>query len=208
MPANALTDAELMETIALLAQHGGSASIASRATGIPKSTLESRQKSAAARGLLGFDPVLPGFQVQQTSAKVDGAWVKQVKESGPEFVVPEGHVLKGVSALVDMDNRVRQTWIKTKTGEIDLPKAIDILKSAFQDYEGRGGIAPLPERPTQSKLFTLIPCNDWHVNMLAWGQEVGTTCSMQMITRTGRSALATSWTSTVAMKRASRSLSG
>jgi hypothetical protein len=43
---------------------------------------------AAERGLLGFDPVLPGYEIKRTTTKQDaagkkeGAWITQHKATG------------------------------------------------------------------------------------------------------------------------------
>ena len=54
---------------------------------------------------------MPGFVIHSLAEKVDGKWIKQVQEPGEpgeEFAAPVGHVVKGVSALVDPDGRVKQ----------------------------------------------------------------------------------------------------
>lgn len=182
MPQPKLTDEELLETLKLIADNGGNVSAASRASGISRATLQGRQAQAALRGLLGFDPVLPGFEVKQTSAKVDGAWVKQVRESGEEFEPLPGHVVKGESALVDQDGRVRAKWVKTKQGELTPEEIADRFERAMAKFEGRGGSLPAPTQ-TSDRLLTLIPCNDWHVNLLTWEREVGQNWDLRIAER-------------------------
>src|SRR5690606_15740746 len=101
----------------------------------------------------------------------DGTWVKQAKEPGDQFVVPDGHEVKGVSALVGADGRTIQQWIKTREGTsaIDVAEA---LKAAFADYEPHAVAVPAPAA-TATSLLTLIPCNDWHIRMMAWERETG-----------------------------------
>jgi len=116
---------------------------AAEALGIPRTTLHSRLSEAAARGLDG---------------------------SVPE-PLPEGRTISGVSTLYDADGKVRAQWVKEKTE----PNTLDIienLKEAFADYETRHQPLPAPENPS-TELLTLIPCNDWHINLLTWEREVG-----------------------------------
>lgn len=94
---------------------------AAKALGIPEATVRYRvsritgpahekrsedrfatvQAWAAERGLLGFEPVLPGFAVKRTTTQYDadnqvsGRFVTQAKAPGPKGEVPAGHVVKG-----------------------------------------------------------------------------------------------------------------
>lgn len=182
MPQPLVPDEDLLVTLKLIADHDGNISAASRVSGIPRATLAGRQRQAALRGLLGYDPVLPGFEVKQTSAKVDGAWVKQVRESGEEFEPLPGHVVKGESALVDQDGRVRAKWVKTKQGELSPEEIASRFERAMAGFEGRAEPLPPPTQ-TSDRLMTVIPCNDWHVNLLTWEREVGQNWDLKIAER-------------------------
>ena len=173
-----LSDEILAETAALRKAHSTAAE-AARAAGVPVRTFQHRLKIAAKRGLLGFTPpVIEGFEVKQISSAVDGAWVKQVPEHGEEFKMPSGQVLRRVSALVDADNRIIQQWVMTKEGG-DGIDWVSLLKDAFKDYEGKSQFVMQPDG-ADIKFCNLIPCNDWHVNMLTWGREVGTSWDLKI----------------------------
>lgn len=169
-----LDDSVLLEAVELYQFHGNSFTAAAKASGLNRSTLQSRVKTAALRGLIGYDPVVPGFEIAQISSKDEttGAWVKQRPAPGDEFELPPGHVVKGVSALVDEDGRTKMKWVKTREGEVDPLQVAEWLKAAFADFQSGHVPVPAPEA-TRSSLLTLIPCNDWHINMLAWEREVG-----------------------------------
>lgn len=72
------------------------------------------QAWADERGLLGFDPALPGFAIKRTTTQYDadnqvsGQFVTQTKAPGAKGAVPVGHVVKGVSQLLDAEGRVTQ----------------------------------------------------------------------------------------------------
>ena len=145
--------------------------------GCAKSTVWERLKTAARMGLMGTDPVLPGFVIKQTSAQLgpDGEiqreWVQQRPEGGGVFELPPGHVIKGVSALTDGQGNVQAQWIKTRTeqGAADLVVA---LKAAFETYEGHALEVP-HTHATDDNLLCVYPIADQHVGLLAWGPEAG-----------------------------------
>jgi hypothetical protein len=165
-----LPDEVLLKAVALRAEHPSSAA-AARAAGMPPETLKYQLRLAAARGLSGFAPVLEGFEVKEVSSKVGDAWVKQTRERGLAFTVPEGHAVKGISALVDGEGRTVQQWIKTKEGALDPLQIAEWLKGAFKDVKPA---KPIPSpKLASSDLLTLLPCGDWHLGMFAWGKETG-----------------------------------
>lgn len=168
-----VSDETIREAVDLVELHG-SPHLAAKVSGIPRTTIEHRLKLAARRGLLGFDPVLHGFEVAQVSSKdeVTGAWVKQRPAPGEEFEPPEHHVVKGVSALVDEDGRVKMKWVKTREGELDPLQVAEWMKSAMADFETRHQPVAAPNLDDAAELLTLVPCNDWHINLLTWEREV------------------------------------
>jgi hypothetical protein len=129
-----------------------------------------RLKRAAELGMLGTSPVLPGFAISQITTTPKGDYVQQKKERGETFEVPTTHAVRGISAYVDSDGREIGKWIKTsKTTEIDWEA---VLKNAFDGYEGRAKPA-INSDVNDKDLLNLIPCNDWHANLLCWHREVG-----------------------------------
>lgn len=167
-----LSDDLAREAVAALAAHG-SQNAAAAAIGIPRGTLQNRLNTAARMGLmLDHPPAMPGFEIKQASAKVDGVWIKQTREPGAEFEVPKGHTVKGVSALLDPDGRELAKWVKTREGERDPLEVAEIIKGAFVDYKPAAPSAPAPVAPA-SDLLTLVPLADWHIGMFAWYRETG-----------------------------------
>jgi hypothetical protein len=171
MPTPPLSDALALEAAEAFRTHGTKGE-AARALGLDRATYRNRLNHAAKRGMLGFSSILPGFEVKQTAAQIDGVWVQQRPEPGEEFETPAGHVVKGVSALVDETGRVRQQWIKTRQDQYDLETTLAAIKEAFEGYVPS---APLREAPAESHpdLLTLYPLADWHLGMYAWQQETG-----------------------------------
>lgn len=143
--------------------------------GLPLNTYKSRIKVAATRGmLLDVKPAMPGFRVSQVTTLPDGKQsVQQRPEHGEVFKVPHGMRLKGVTALTDAEGRIMHMHQMAREATGRDPLAIvDLLKDAFKDYTPAAEPIPAPTAAASS-LLTLLPCNDWHVNMAAWGKQVG-----------------------------------
>lgn len=96
-----------------------------RVLGRPASSLQSPLAYLHKIGRLKSPGIIPGFEIkaiatqEDAEGNVEKTFIKQVPEKGPEFSVPEGHLIKGQSALVDGDGRIIQQWVKTKQGELD-----------------------------------------------------------------------------------------
>jgi hypothetical protein len=65
---------------------------------------------------------------------------------------------------------------------LSLDSAIDSIKTAFAEYEGRAEPIPAPLAPSAS-LLTLIPCNDWHVRLMTWKRETGENWDLKIAER-------------------------
>lgn len=171
-----ITDDEARRAAALYKKHG-SERAAAKAAGMPKTTFHLRLTRAAEKGFLGTEPVLPGYEIKRTTAQYDGGGnlkgehVTQHKESGAPFEMPAGQVLKGVSAYVDANGRIRAKWIKTRTDSA-APDLIEAIKAEFKEYTGR---APVIRRPlsTERDLLNVLAIADPHIGMLSWGEQTG-----------------------------------
>lgn len=180
------------DVIAAMRACGGSKRAASGALGIPRQTLQYRWRKleqAAERGDLGFEPVLPGFRVSQTTSvhDADGSpvrrFVQQKPKRGDQFAVPPGHLVKGVSALLDADGREIQKWVKTKEGDLDPLQVVEWVKGALVGYDAAAAPLPGPSAPT-ADLLTLIPLADFHLGMFAWHRETEQNWDLKIAERT------------------------
>lgn len=177
-----VSDDDLRATVAAYEAAGRNQTHAAASLGLARETVQSRLKRAAERGLMGPVEALPGYALKSVATKgADGSWVKQAKEPGPAFEVPAGHTVKGVSALVDAEGRVLNQWVKTREEPTPVDWA-EALKTAFADFEPAAKPVRCPA-VTDTDLLNLIPCNDWHVNMLAWGREVGVNWDLEIAER-------------------------
>jgi hypothetical protein len=182
MPTPPLTDELAGEAVAALKQHGTKGG-AARALGLDPKTYRNRLKIAAQRGMmLDVAPAMPGFRVSRVNEGPNGRSVEQKPEHGPMFEMPPGHVLKGVSALVDEDGREIVKWYKTKEGQFDPTQLVAWIKDAYKDVRPARTIKAPPA--VRADLLTLVPCADWHIGMFAWGKEVGQNWDLKIAERT------------------------
>jgi transposase-like protein len=164
-----LSDELAQQVVDAYIANGNNSAAAARSLDIHPNTFKDRLKVAAKRGLLGPTETLPGFHIKSIATKTDGSWVKQTQEPGEEFAVPDGHIVKGVSALLDADGRTVQQWVKTREG--NAPILTDAIKTALSEYQP----APIfsPPAYTNSDLLTVYPIADLHLGMFSWAKETG-----------------------------------
>lgn len=87
--------------------------------------------------------------------------------------VPDGFLMKGQSTLYGKDGEVKLTWVKSA---IDRERQLDLLREFI---EGMKDELPrdLPVAPpavgTQDVLLNQYTITDYHLGMLAWGEESG-----------------------------------
>lgn len=158
--------------------------------GVSKPTVQYHLKRAAMSGQIypTKGKVIPGFEVSRLASQLDKdgsverEWIEQKPERGPEFEMPAGHVVKGVSALVDGDGRVIQQWTKTREDRLDTQAIVESLRTAFEGYDSPHVPHEAPAG-LRDDLLTILPANDWHIGMFAWGKEVGQNWDLKIAER-------------------------
>lgn len=178
----------------------GSRTAAAKALGIARTTLISRleiadrEKQKARRGELGTEPVLPGYYISKETAvyNQDGdlvrEFIQQKPEHGDTFDVPEGHAVKGVSALIDADGRTIQQWVKTGA-ERSPEQLADILKAAFAEWVPPKFKTP-PCGETNADTLTTYPIADLHLGLRAVADESGEDFDLTIATERFRESTA------------------
>jgi hypothetical protein len=201
-----VSDEQLKQAATLLAQHEGNKSAASRAANLSPSAFLNRLKLAAERGLLPTDPVMPGFRINRTAHTYDrrgelvSKTIQQKPELGPEFQIPEGQIVKGVSALTDADGRIVQQWIKTRTEDVT-PHLVTALKKTFASYKGKSPKIARPKN-VNADLLNVYPIADQHNGLLAWGRETGASYDLKIGADRLRESTAELMSTTANSKRA------
>lgn len=171
MPTPAITESHILKTVAERPKHDTNQQCAD-ALGLSEKTVRRHMSLAAERGLLSLDPVMPGFAIKSVASKVGDAWVKQTREHGEQYSTPDGHSIKGESALVDADGRIIQKWVKTREDASRAAALSEAIKAEFEQYKGYAQLVS-PPAETYSELCTYYPIVDPHIGMLAHGKETG-----------------------------------
>lgn len=163
---------EQLQIIIDAVEEAGSQRKAAKALGTSRHYVDNGMKLAAERGMLGFEPVLPGFRVASVSNGPNGTHITQKPERGDKFAVPDGQVIKGISALVDSDGREMLKWVKTGKEGVDNTVLLDSIK---QQLSEASHYTPLPPPPNvvNSDLLAFYPIADVHLGAFAWGKETG-----------------------------------
>lgn len=91
-------------------------------------------------------------------------------EHGLTHPVPDGYSVKGVSTLYGEDGAIKGQWVKSQA---DPDRQREILQSAFDGMADKLARAkPIkPPRHCNEDLLTCYICTDFHLGMLAWGEE-------------------------------------
>jgi hypothetical protein len=172
-----ITNEELLTLVALWEKHGKKEALAAAEIDMPRTNFRRRLGIAAERGLLGFNPILPGFAIKKVTTETDETGettkqhIQQTKEAGGIFTLPDGHVIKGISSLTDADGRVLMQWIKTRLNDAT-PELVAALTKKFEEYKGKSEFIPAPP-VIDTDLMSVYPIADQHNGMLSWGDETG-----------------------------------
>jgi hypothetical protein len=166
------TDEELRVILDALETCGGVKTEAAKKLGVSVDRVKRGVKRAAERGMSGYTSVMPGFRISQVTNTPNGDFIKQQPERGEAFSVPEGHTIKGVSALVDPDGREIIKWVKTR--EEDAGKTL-LLETIKEQLTAASNYASLPPPPAvvNNDLLAFYPIADVHLGAFAWSKETG-----------------------------------
>ncbi len=178
------TEEHLAECVAAYLANGRNKQAAADATGMTRHAMRRRLFAAAEQGMLGTEPVLPGYRISQVSTGPNGTFVQQRPERGPQYQPIEGMALKGRTTWTDADGRVTQQVHMERADRTPIDWAAQ-LQEAFKDYEPKGYPLPAPDlAPIPSgRRLTLTPLADLHVGLKAWAGETGTNWDLNIAER-------------------------
>jgi hypothetical protein len=143
------------------------------ALGCSRGKVQDHLLIAARRGmLLDHPPAMPGFRIAQVTDGPAGKSIQQKPEHGEVFETPAGHMVKGVSALVDPDGREIVKWIKTSQDAEQRDAAMRAVVEAFKDELPRAAPITSPVG-RNADLLNQYTVTDLHFGMLAWREESG-----------------------------------
>ena len=87
-------------------------------------------------------------------------------------VVPEGFNVKGVSTYYDKEGKPRGQWVKSQQEPDALRRLLEEAFGGMADQLPRVGAVRAPAH-TDDKLANVYIITDYHLGMLAWGEETG-----------------------------------
>ena len=143
--------------------------------GINATSAAKRLETIERKKKIGDFTAADGFEIASITTRHDksgtvvGKSIAQRHESGGPFQIPEGHVVKGVSSLLDADGNKRAEWIKTREG-VDPKKTYDDLVSLFSKFKPAARPRPMPQGKFEDQLV-LYPFADPHFGLYVWGRE-------------------------------------
>lgn len=170
-------------------QRCGDSYSAARELGVSAGTIRKAvhraKKRAASRGFSPEHdwtrPVPEGHRIKGNSTLyedgvVAAQWVKSERDSDdpPAFeAVPEGHLVKKVSTLLDAQGKVRAQWLQAPKDEAT--RWDQFWAACERNAKQYKGAAALTKAPAASnvKLCTIYPLGDPHIGMLSWAKETG-----------------------------------
>lgn len=173
MPTPPVSDEVIAERVAAYNAAGRNQSKAAEALGISRGALQDALKEAARRGqMLDHPAAMPGFRISQVSDGPAGQSVQQKPEHGGPFELPPGHIVKGISTLVNADGDKIVEWIKTSQGAADQTAAMRAVVDAFKAELPHAEPIARPA-PGNANLLNQYTVTDLHFGMLAWREETG-----------------------------------
>ena len=132
------------EVIAALREHGDSVRATAKALGLNRSSLQGRIKTLAKKGYS------PAHQMTHT--------------------VPDGFAVKGVSTLYREDGTIAAQWVKSTADAERLKQLLDAAFAGMADDLPRVAKRAAPKQ-CNADLLTCYVMTDFHLGMLAWGEE-------------------------------------
>jgi hypothetical protein len=149
----------------------------------------------AARGEFGTDPVIPGFAIAKVSTEADEngsivrRFIQQKPEVGGAFNVPEGHSVKGVSALLDAQGNVIQQWMKTKEDGTDPIRDAERIVAIFNEMTFAVPEVPSPTA-CDAECLSQFNIPDIHMGLYVYGEEASENWNLKKADRVYRQAFA------------------
>lgn len=170
------SDDECLRAYQCFIENGKSYRAGAAVFGEKETNFRRRVLAAVKRGLVECEGVYPGFEISSVKETYDkngdltGETITQRPEAGEEFKVPPGYALGKMTVALNAEGRVERQWLRASPDNTGL--AIDAIKSAFDDYEGRAELSPAPAK-CDALLMSVYPLADVHLGLMAWGRETG-----------------------------------
>ncbi len=128
-------------------------------------------RHASQLGLIG-GTVPPGFNVTQLTDTPNGTFTQTRPEPEKTWEPEPGMFMKGLTSYVREGKVVGEWKMQRHDEQAAFEGLLKYLKGTFDEVQTPHLPVLAPTRVEADKV-NLFPCNDWHINMLAWEREVG-----------------------------------
>lgn len=135
--------------------------------------LREHGSNRAAAAALGVD--LRGFMRRKAALPLKG-WSP---EHDMTKTVPDGFSVKGVSTLYDEHGKPRMQWVKSQQDAAKVRAMIDSIMSGLCAEIPREVASKAPKQKPDGLLAAYV-VTDFHLGMLAWGEETGADWDLQI----------------------------
>ena len=93
---------------------------------------------------------------------------------------PDGYIIKGQSKLYDEEGNVKLTWEKTDRKSTEIAEALREVVDAMKEEIVPEQKVRKPRHDTYEDLLNCYVITDYHMGMMAWGEETGADWDMQI----------------------------
>lgn len=178
-PYRPVTESELQRTKEALESVGWINTEAASILDISEAAVRRHRKKIidkAKKGDYGTSPTIPGFEITKVSTTRDAdgdlqrEHIQQKPERDDPEPIPDGFSVKRISRLSDGQGRAINQWDIFEKGTPDPAVIADALIEKWQSVKFKLPDIPKPTH-TEKDLLTLYPLADWHIGMMAWGDE-------------------------------------
>jgi hypothetical protein len=170
---------ELLLTLAAYEAADRNQTRAAASLDISRQALQDRLKQAALRGMMGAEPVLPGFVIAETntthhaSGAIRSTSIRQVPEPGPKFEALPGFDLKQRSTLASGSGDIKLQWSIERPEARAQQLAMRAVVEGFIDEIPRAEPVPFLMLDRREDLLNQYTITDAHFGKLSWGEECG-----------------------------------
>lgn len=179
-----LDDETLRASVTLWRKHEKNYSAAAREAGLATPSFRHRIEQASHRGmLLDEPPAMPDFEVSKvTTDPKGGKHVTQRRAHGDVYEPPATHVLGKVTAHIDAEGRIVQSWPRYSPDDLAREAAMRAVVDALKEELPRAEPVPAPSH-RNGDLLNQYTITDLHFGAHAWHEQTGADYDLKIAER-------------------------
>lgn len=135
---------------------------------VVSAVIEHGTQYAAAEALSCGQPVVSDMLARVKRYAAEQGWSP---DHDMVRAAPETHFVKGTSTYYNAEGEISGQWVKTDTRKDQLEAAaLAFIEGAKDEIRREAPVSP-PAHEHNDSLLNLYICTDYHMGMLAWGEE-------------------------------------